>query len=156
MLMPHHGFALMWIWRYLHHFSESRSSNRSTLSIHLSVRLSTTLFGCLICVICNSKSFHSILFKLCIMVVHILKMCTYYFVRISWIFSQFLGMLNLDIFPSKKMHSWFLVCVICNSQQFSFLYFQTLHNDCSHIEDVHLPFCAHLIDIFSFLSGVEP
>ena len=35
------------------------------------------------------------------------------------------------------------------------LYFQTLHKDCLHIEDVHLSFCAHLINIFSFLTGVE-
>ena len=30
-----------------------------------------------------------------------------------------------------------------------------LHNDCSHISDVHLPFCTHLITIFSFLTGIE-
>ena len=36
-------------------------------------------------------------------------------------------------------------------QQFSFLYIQSLHNDCSHIEDVHLLFCAHLI-IFCYIS----
>ena len=40
-------------------------------------------------------------------------------------------------------------------QQYSILDIQTLHNDCSHIEDVHLPFCAHLINIFLFLTGVE-
>ena len=32
---------------------------------------------------------------------------------------------------------------------------QTLLKSCSHIEDVHFPFCAHLINIFSFLMGVE-
>ena len=53
------------------------------------------------------------------------------------------------------MFRWCLVCVICNSYSFSFLYFQTLHNDCSHIENVHLPFFAHLINIFLFLTGVE-
>ena len=26
----------------------------------------------------------------------------------------------------------------------------TLHNDCSHIEDLHLPFCAHLINIICY------
>ena len=41
------------------------------------------LWGCLVCVICNSKSFHSFLFKLCLMIVHILKMCTFYFVHLS-------------------------------------------------------------------------
>ena len=32
---------------------------------------------------------------------------------------------------------------------------QTLQNDCSHIEDMHLLFCAPLINIFLFLTGVE-
>ena len=36
------------------------------------LRPSATLLRCLVCVICNSKSFHSFLFKLCIMIVHIL------------------------------------------------------------------------------------
>ena len=67
---------------YLRHFSESRSSSGSTPSVRPSVRLSATLLGCLVCVICNSKSFHSFLFKLCIMIVHILKMCTSHFVHI--------------------------------------------------------------------------
>ena len=39
--------------------------------------------------------------------------------------------------------------------QFSFLYIQTLPNDWSYIEDVHLLFCAHLINIFLFFTGVE-
>ena len=47
-------------------------------SVGQSVRLSATLLGCLVCVICNSESFHSF----CIMTVHILKMCTFYFVHI--------------------------------------------------------------------------
>ena len=77
---------------YLRHFSESRSSCGSTLSVHPS----ETLLGCLVCVI------HSFLFKLCIMVVHILKMCTSYFMPISWIFSHFWGVLNFDIFQTKS------------------------------------------------------
>ena len=40
-------------------------------------------------------------------------------------------------------------------KQFSYLYNQTLHNDCSHIEDVHLLFCAHLVNIISYFVGVE-
>ena len=36
---------------------QNRSSNGS---ICLSVRPSATLLGCLVCVICNSKSFHSV------------------------------------------------------------------------------------------------
>ena len=48
-----------------------------------------------------------------------------------------------------------LVCVICNSKNFLFFFIQTSHNDCSHIEDVHLLYCAHFIIFFSFLMGVE-
>ena len=46
---------------------------------------------------------------------------------------------------------------LCNLQlqQYSFLYIHTLHDDFSHIEDVHLPFCAHFIFSFLFLMGVE-
>ena len=36
---------------YVQRFSESRSSSRSTLS----VRLTATILGCLVCVICNSN-----------------------------------------------------------------------------------------------------
>ena len=35
------------------------------------------------------------------------------------------------------------------------LYIQTLHIDCSRIEDVYLLFCSHLINIYSF-SSPEP
>ena len=54
------------------------------------------------------------LYKLCIMIVCILKMCTSYFVHISWIFSHFWGVMNLDIFLSKMLR-WCLGCIICNS-----------------------------------------
>ena len=57
--------------------------------------------GCLVCVICNSNSLYSSIFKLCIIIVHTLKMCTFYFVNISWTFFHFLGVLNLDIFSVK-------------------------------------------------------
>ena len=33
-------------------------------------------------------------------------------------------------------------------------FFQTLRKDFSHIEDLHLVFCAHFMNIFSFLRGV--
>ena len=46
-----------------------------------SVRQSATLLGCLVCVIFNSHSF--LTFKLYIMIVHTLKMCTLYFVHLS-------------------------------------------------------------------------
>ena len=55
-------------------------------------------------------------------------------------------------------HFFHLDCLgvsgLCNLQlnQFLFLYIQTLHNDCSHIEDVHLIFCAHLV--FYYILGL--
>ena len=74
------------VYFYLRRFSESRSSSGSTPSVRLSVRSSVrpfaTLFGCLVCVICNSNSFHSFIFKLCLMIVQTTKMCTSYFVHI--------------------------------------------------------------------------
>ena len=36
----------------------------------------------------------------------------------------------------------------------SFLNIQTLHNDYSFIEHVHLLFCAHLINIYLFFLGL--
>ena len=75
---------------YRRRFSESRSSSGSTPSVRpsarpfvrSSVRLSATILGCLVCVSCNSNSFHFFIFKLCQMIVHTLKMCTSYFVHI--------------------------------------------------------------------------
>ena len=77
------------------------------------------------------------------MIVHTLKMCTSYFVHIHF-FSNFLRVLNLDIFSIINAKG---VPSLCNLklQQYSILYIQTLHNDCSHIEDVHLLFCACFI-----------
>ena len=85
---------------------------------------------CLVCVICNSNSFHSFIFKLCIMIVHTLNMFIFYFVHISWIFSQFWG-----------------CCVI---QQFSFPYSQHFYYDFFHT----YIFCAHFW-IFSHFGDVE-
>ena len=34
-------------------------------------------------------------------------------------------------------------------------FIQTFHNDGSHIEDVHLLFCAYFMNIFSIFRGVE-
>ena len=63
-------------------------------------------------------------------------------------------MLNLDVLSFRDAKG---VPSLCNLylQQYSLLYIQTLHDDCSHIEDVHLPFNAHLMNIFLFLTGVE-
>ena len=42
----------------------------------------------------------------------------------------------------------------CNSKSFH-SFFQTLNLDCLHIEDVHLLFSAHFMNIISSLRGVE-
>ena len=66
--------------------------------------------------------------------------------------------LNLDIFPiCPSIRNILGVPSLCNLllQKFSFFFIQTLPNDCSHIEDVHLLFCAHFIIFFSFLRVVE-
>ena len=81
---------------YLRRFSKSRSSSGSTPFVCLSVRPSIrpsvrpsicpsvrNTLGYQVCVICNSKTLHSFLFKLCLMIIHILKMCTFYFVHVS-------------------------------------------------------------------------
>ena len=70
---------------------------------------------CLVCVTCNSKSFHSFIFKLCIMIVQTLKMCTSYSVHISWIFPHFCRVVTLHLYPSATLLGC-LVCVICNSK----------------------------------------
>ena len=58
--------------------------------------------------------------------------------------------MNLDIFYVKNA---LMVSGLCNLllQKLSFFYIQILHNDCSHIEDVHLLFWAHLINISYFV-----
>ena len=53
------------------------------------------------------------------------------------------------------MHRGCLVCVICNSNKCSFLYLQTLHIDCAHIEYVHLLFCAQFMKISHFLGLLD-
>ena len=60
------------------------------------------LRACLVCVICNSNSIHLFIFKLCILIVHTLKMCTTHFMHISWIFFSFLGGLELRHFFDRN------------------------------------------------------
>ena len=90
------------------------------------------------------------------MIVHILKMCTFFFVHVSYFFSDFKGRLNLDIFPAAMLRGC-LVCVICNSNIIHSFIFKLLimivHT--LHIENVHLVFCARFIIFFSLLMGVE-
>ena len=89
--------------------------------------------GCLVCVNCNSNIFHSLIFKLCIMIVHTLKMCTSYFVQIScflgFFFSFFFGGGGRGGGVGLELRHFF-------------------RKDCSCIEHVHLLICAHLIYIF--------
>ena len=103
--------------------------------------------GFQVCVICN----HSFILKLCIIIVHTLKMCTPYFVNISYIFTFFTGVELRHFFIR---HAWG-VSGLCNMllQQFSLLYIQSLHNDCSYIEDVHHLFCAHFMIFYSILGS---
>ena len=54
----------------------------------------------LVCVICNSKCFHSLIFKLCIMTVLALRMCSPFYVNLIDKF-LFLGLINLDIFSIR-------------------------------------------------------
>ena len=59
---------------------------------------------------------------------------------------------DFDTFPCGILGQvWYLIVSITD---LSFLNIQILHNDWSYIEDVHLPFCAHLT-FLSFLTGVE-
>ena len=66
------------------------------------------------------------------------------------IFSVFRG---VDLLTHLSVQKCFVsaVCVVCNSNSFHFFIFK-LHNDCSHIEDMLLSLCAHLINIF-FIFG---
>ena len=68
---------------------------------------------------------------------HIEHVCTLYFVHI-W-FDTILGLLNLDIITSTPPLECLHCLFVCNLQfkPISFLYIQTLHNDCSLTEDVH-------------------
>ena len=72
---------------------------------------SEMLRGCLVCVICNSDSIHSFIFNLCIMIVHTLKMCTFYFVHILQFLFYFFMVLNLDIFSVQNAK---MVSGLCN------------------------------------------
>ena len=63
------------------------------------------------------------------------------------------GLLHLSVRPSVRNSFW--VPSLCNLylQKFSFLFIQTFYNDCSHIEDVHILFCAHFTTFFFIFEG---
>ena len=70
------------------------------------------------------------------MIAHTLNMCAPY---ILCTFDNILGLLNLDIITSTSPLECLHCLFVCNLQfkPIPFLYIQTLHNDCSPIEDVH-------------------
>ena len=82
-----------------------------------------TPLGCLVCVICRSEIFHSFILKHNIMIVHTLKMCTFYF----WctFHEYFLILVGVELktfFPFKVL--LMVMCVICNSDSFHFFIFK--------------------------------
>ena len=66
------------------------------------------LSGCLVCVIWSSNSIHSFISKLCIIIVHILKMCSSYFMHISYSFRFSTGVELRDI-----THISLRACMFC-------------------------------------------
>ena len=63
---------------------------------------------CLVCVICNSNSFHSFIFILYILIVHTLKLDTFYFVHVSFSFLAHLSgrlMGELIVYQSLRRQS---------------------------------------------------
>ena len=72
------------------------------------------------------------------MIAHTLNMCAPY-ILCTFDLILFLGLLNLDIVTSTPLLKCLHYLFVCNLQfkPISFLYIQTLHNDCSPIEDVH-------------------
>ena len=76
----------------------------------------------LVCVICNSKSFHSLIFKLCIMIVHTLNMCLSFLCKFDKHFLIYRAVELRHSFPSEMLRGC-LICVICNSSSFhSFIF----------------------------------
>ena len=77
------------------------------------------LMGCLICVICDSSSFHSFIFKLNMLWLLTHWTCVH---PVFWAYLIiFLGLLNLDIITSTPLLDY--LCLICNSNRFhSFIF----------------------------------
>ena len=94
------------------------------------------LAGCLVCVICDSSHFHSFIFKLIRYdFSHIGYVCSLY---VLCTFDNMFGIVELRYYYVYTTFGVLTLLFVCNLQfkQISFLYIQTLHNDCSHIEDV--------------------
>ena len=65
--------------------------------------------------------------------------------------------MSIRPYVRPSIRNTFGVPSLCNLelQKFSFLFIQTLHNDCSLIEDVHPLFCENFTTFFFILRGVE-
>ena len=99
------------------------------------------LGGCLVCVICTSNNFYSIIFKLCIMIVHTLKMYTFIEdVQLSYL----LRLLDMDILSIRNAYG---VSDKCNLklQQFSFLHIQTLYVMIVHTLNMCTLYFVHIL-----------
>ena len=73
------------------------------------------LRGCLVCVICNSNNFHSLIFNFWIMIVHTLNMCTLFCAHLLNIFLLDLlrGCLVYVIWNSSSFHLFiFKLCML--------------------------------------------
>ena len=59
---------------------------------------------------------------------------------------------NPSVCPSATLLGC-LLCLICNSKRFYSFLFKHCNMGCSHIDDVHLLFCAHFMNIFLICEG---
>ena len=95
---------------------------------------------------CNSNRFYSLIFKLCIIIVHILIICTSFLCTFDKYFLIFMAVELKHFFHPKCLEGvWFVKSV---TQADFILYIHTLYYDCSYIEHVRSKFCAHLIIYF--------
>ena len=84
----------------------------------------------LVCVICNSKSFHSLIFKLCIMIVHTLTMCLSFLCEFDKHFPIFRAVELRHFFHSNSFHSFIfkLYVMIVHTLNMYTLYLCTFDN----------------------------
>ena len=72
------------------------------------------------------------------MIAHALNMCAPYILCTFDNIFEIVELTHYNFYTTFGSGAY-IVLFVCNllSKQISFLYIQTLHNDCSHIEDVH-------------------
>ena len=80
----------------------------------------------------------------------LLKMCTSYFVHVSYLLFSFLRGVELKTFVRPQHFRGTKFVKGLKTPKVFIPFIQTLPNECSHIEDVHLLFCACFI-IFIFI-----